>query len=394
MTVPICGPTPTPVAPTATPSATSVTCQRFTPTPVCRGVCPQSVPQTEPRSETCNALTPTPTIAPTETLFCAICGQTPTSTLTATQTSIPTITPSPTPSCAPPICAINATDIIPNPASWSSEQGVYVAVLGRVVSGDGVCVGDGTDEDRLDCSDDVYDLYYSTYQNTVGSTPILQEILAAVFDEELGLAYNVGQGDAGIEAFANNYLASCRNGCTKAQIMWWLASKQGWYDYARNNPYKPIQNLVNSSHISISSPTAAGLVFTETWVGGYGDGTTPYDWANWRYNKVGYWEIRNDPQSVISVRPWSGWRDIYSYGIPTRQKDGLARYDNGLDQSGTQVPADLWTHYIFAIVSHNQDLALASSSGYSQCVDSRPSWLPASEIDRVNRPEGIGASIP
>ena len=389
MTVPICGPTPTPVAPTATPSATSVTCQRFTPTPVCRGVCPQSVPQTEPRSETCNALTPTPTIAPTETLFCAICGQTPTSTLTATQTSIPTITPSPTPSCAPPICAINATDIIPDPASWSSEQGVYVAVLGRVVSGDGVCVGDGTDEDRLDCSDDVYNLYYSTYQNTVGSTPILQEILAAVFDEELGQAYEVGQGDAAIEAFANNYLASCRNGCTKAQIMWWLASKQGWYRYAGRS----VSLLIQSDNMSAQSPNLASRIFSQSWVGGSGDGNIPYDWGNWGYGSDGYWSIKDHTQSVISARIWHGWRDLNAYQI-LGQKDGLARCDNGLDANNKAIPSDYWTDYVFAIVSLNQDIALPNSSTYQPCSNARPDWLPTLETDLVNIIEGIGYYTP
>jgi len=91
------------------------------------------VPQTEPLSETCNVLTPTPTIAPTETLFCAmptatpvpctgalcpdtsqqaavsvpmtlpICGQTPTATLPPTPTPSPTpsLTQTPTPTLYP-----------------------------------------------------------------------------------------------------------------------------------------------------------------------------------------------------------------------------------------------------------------------------------------------------
>jgi len=168
------------------------------------------------------------------------------------------------------------------------------------VSGDGICTGNGTNEDRLDCADEVYDLYYVSFQNTYGRIPMLVDVMASVFDEELSLAVMAQQTEFAVEAYANNYLANCSNGCTKAQLMWWLASKQGWYDYASD--YKPISGLVDSENRSGYSPTAANRVFTESWIGGYGDGNVPYDWANWHYGADGYWSIINKTSPVLDAR--------------------------------------------------------------------------------------------
>jgi hypothetical protein len=230
---------------------------------------------------------------------------------TPTPTFIPSLTPSPTPtatpSCTPPNCAIDGSDDIPDPETWSSEDGVYVEALGTTVYGNGTCNGLGTNEDRLDCADDVYDAYYDGF----GSTPTLEDILAAIFDEELGTAVTADEDavEPTVEAFANNYLAVCGEGCTKAELVWWLASKQGWYSFAGHS----LTNLINATSRSSYSPTAAGRVFSETWTGGYGDGNVPYDWGNWAYGTSGYTSIRNTTQTVEYYQIWQAWFDLHSY---------------------------------------------------------------------------------
>jgi hypothetical protein len=299
---------------------------------------------------------------------------------TPTPTPIPTFTPTTIPTCIPPTCALNGNDAIPDPATWSSEQGVYVAALNATVYGDGICNRLGTNEDRLDCADDVYDAYYSAF----GGVPTLVNLLAALFDEELGQAALNGGQEPSVEAFANNYLASCSEGCTKAELVWWLASKQGWYRYAGQS----LSNLIDDINQNIYSPTAASRIFSGTWTGGYGDGNVPYDWGNWAYGSGGYASIRGGTQNVEYYRVWQAWFDYHSYNLPY-STDRRARCDNGYDSGSNRVPSDFWTDYIFAIVTFNQDQALPAVSTYLACLNyqsssPRTNRLPASEADEVS----------
>jgi hypothetical protein len=239
---------------------------------------------------------------------------------------------------------------LPDPNTWTSGED---------------CTQDGSPTSLLGCSENTYEAFYNLFIQQEGRIPTYQDLLAVVYDEELGDVW----GERTLAAFANNYLGSCGNGCDLEGLLTWLASKQGWYVYGGHldenkvfipnpDPYKIVNQLIEINHIlpggEATAYDFARRVFEDSWNGGYGP-NIPFDWGNWKYedeSNTPYQRIKGGQQPVILCVVIQGWSDLDKNTLP-----------------------DIWYDYIFATVTYYQDTQLPQTTVYNYKVDDRPPWL-------------------
>jgi len=365
MTVPICGQTPTPVTPTATPSATSVTCQQFTPTPVCTGVCPESAPQAEPRSETCNVLTATPTSTPSPIVLldCVVEIQ------LSPQSTVDRVNVRDVPQGSIIGVLFPGQRLIMS----AEENGWYMFFAGGVrhwfstlgthlvVSGDcnnlpsasevttpsyeinpGVyCLYATIPTSVLEyCKDEILDNVYPIYQALNAQLGIelqIDEIIAITIDKEwwayesfISQTTNIQLKSAALEGNSRNYFQFCgQDGCTLTEKLWFMSGYQPWRISSGGTGFQDTLDALTDSYLRINqledsdfheSVDFALNPIDTTWQSGISN-NRPWQWFNRNTSTTRPTEGMN-PCNQVYLRNAGVVFEIYTYHQDYQMKNG------------------------------------------------------------------------
>ncbi|MCL4251335.1 MAG: SH3 domain-containing protein, partial [Anaerolineae bacterium] len=196
---------------------------------------------------------------------------------------------------------------------------------------------------RMDCAEQVYDAFYRAYS----SPPTLANLLVAIIATEIP-PYLTNAEDSLIAAvIVNDYRQKCAGGCTGAQLIEWLASKQAWYAAGQPGYEEVIVLQFTSPELAqvYRSLIAGRLDSTIIW-----ENEIPEDWGNWHFNaSPEYQNVLYGDKAVLHC-------------------DVVRQY------FGEQPDQRAWTDYVFAIVTYEQNGVLGGTTTGSN-PSPRPSWV-------------------
>ncbi|MCU0499130.1 MAG: DUF11 domain-containing protein, partial [Anaerolineae bacterium] len=214
---------------------------------------------------------------------------------------------------------------------------------------------------RLDCSAQVYYRFIIHPTVTIDGV-VLRELLTAIYPDELqGFPTTNNIPRSLLNAvFINNWRRSCGNGCNGDWLIFWLASKQAWYNKGKSNYLNADVNglVLNSQNVDILT-IFQGTLGQDRVI----NGQIPIDWGNWWYG------ILTDSTNL---------RSGYNQVLYQRSNNAIAPYIATMGCIRiASIEGTKWTDYVFAVVTIQQDQALPPTNTKPKNPTDIPGWVNA-----------------